>query len=213
MQIPSSVKLNIPRHFYEDPQNNSRDKNLSLSDSLTQLELHREVLDFSSQENGQDIQGHMERLDLTARFTFDNKIVDLHIEVERQVIAFGATQLPEQDKKSLLDSLSEEVREKIEGYLNAENGFPSELSPQNVSQNIFNFATSNYNNFLNGHMDEKPARQNYLDKIQPAVEKGFDDALTLLDSFLTDDIKNLILETRSLTQEKFDNFLGLDVAA
>jgi hypothetical protein len=215
MQITPSGNQAINRMFYEAPDRshkNRENRGESLSAALTELELHSEVIDFSVESENAQIQGHIERGSLDASFRYDDKIVNLHIEVERQVFYFASSQSPEKFRNELLDSIPEEAREKIEGYLDAGN-FADALSPERVSENILDFALTNYNNFLNGQEDQPSFREKYMDIIKPAVERGFDEALEVMDAFLSDELKDLILETRNLTQDKLANFVGFDISA
>lgn len=216
MQIAPYNNNPLSRLFYDNhPKEHSKQNQKTedrLSASINELDLHREVLDFSYKQNNQRLAGHIKHLSFNASFRFDNQLINIQVEVEKQVLQMGSSQSSEDLKDDLLNALPEELREKVEGYLE-EDSFPNFLSADVVSQNIFNFSLSHYNKFLNSRIDEKPLREDFLSHIQPAVEQGFNEALEMLDSFLTDDVRDLILETRNLTQDKFNNFLEFDVAA
>lgn len=198
----------LSQFFYDNSQKN--DKKTGEKVQISDLQVHKEILDFTYQDDENSIQGHFNRMEMNANFEMDGQKYHIQIEVERQILLFGSSNLDPQSSENLLDTLPDEAREKVEQYLGA-GGFPSELSPENVSENIFQFALSHFNHFLEGREDEKEEREKYLEDIRPAVDKGFDDALEMLDAFLTDEARDKVLETRLLTHEKLDSFMGFNL--
>ena len=218
MNIPPIGHFQELRPFLDKGSTDSEKKNPKSRDAvqaqLRGLELQHSRQEISYQNPRRSFTGHIETLDLSAQIQKGDKLYNIELEVEISVFQFASQQSPADFQNELLDVLPEEARERVKGYLAEDPETLAEmLSPEKVSQNIFDFAQANFPKFLNNRPDSLAERESYLDIVKPAVDKGFDDALSLLEAFLDENTQELVSDTRTLTHDKLDGLLGLNIAA
>lgn len=179
--------------------------------TLMDLNLRSERVEFSAQSQDAFLKGYRESMHVDATVKVGDSLWDISIDVQREVIMQGTAATPHEFQRGLLDSLPEDVRKKIEGYLaEGDGGFPHELSPENVSNNIVNFALTGFDTSKG---EDTQAKQGFLDYILPAIDKGFKDALEILDAFMTPEARDVVAETRKLVGEKLEAWKGIDLTA
>lgn len=190
------------------------DEAAASSSTLLEMTMRSDRVDFSAQSQDAFLKGYRESMHVDAKMRIGDSLWDISIDVQREVIMQGTAATPQEFQQGLLDILPEDVRKKIEGYL-AEGGLPEALSPDRVSQNIVDFALGGYGTFLNAGQDGSGARQEFLDFIVPYIDKGFKEALEILEPFLTDKARGVVDETRNLVGDKMNAWrdLATDITA
>ncbi|MGE4159280.1 MAG: DUF5610 domain-containing protein [Planctomycetota bacterium] len=208
---PESLKSGSQGHDVSPRQASTPPEKGEAGPTLLDLTLRTDRVEFSAQGQDAFLKGYRESMHVDATVRLGDSLWDISIDVQREVIMQGAATTPQEFQKGLLDSLPEDVRQKIEGYLaQGENGTLGDLSPDRVSDNIVNFALTGFDPAQG--FDSK-AKQGFLDYILPAIDKGFKDALDILDAFLTPEARGIVDETRKLVGEKLDTWKGIDITA
>lgn len=182
--------------------------------SLESLSVRAERLEFESRDDSRHVRGLEEKLSVDAVFRDGNSVTHIELDVTRTVLSYGGAVSPEAFRDSLLEAVPEDVRVEIEGYLGESDGaLPDLLSPQAVSERIFEFARAGYLSRLGDAEDSSELRGTFLDFIRPAIHRGFDEALEILEPFLDEKTTALVEETRGLVDEQLDSFAGVEITA